>query len=352
MSSAAGAICRGGSPSIRFGRAPLLRSLAVGGVDLLASLVLRCLCLRRLLRCRFRRAPCTRPGLGHTATDQGQRHHEQCPQPSHAFQFTCPDRRRKRSADRGTMLSMPRVTPTQLPAPAARARRGYFECRYGQLHVHHAMPRGGGFEEGTPLLCLHDFPGSGRVFTRLLPLAGEDRSVYAPDLPGFGESDGPNARLTMADYAAALGDFLDNMRLRTLAVLALRGGAVLATELALTRPTQVSRVILVSVPLLTEVERQAARSQTPAAADSASGSGEAVRWVLEAAAQYPLRERLARVAQRLLVLRPHDELYEATGRVREVLPGARLAELPQNATEVLAHAPQRVAEAAREFLRA
>jgi pimeloyl-ACP methyl ester carboxylesterase len=252
------------------------------------------------------------------------------------------------------MLPMPRVTPTQLPQPAARARRGYFECRYGQLHVHHAMPRGGGFEEGTPLLCLHDLPGSGRVFTRLLPVAGETRSVYAPDLPGFGESDGPIARPTMADYAAALGDFLDNMRLRTLAVLGLRGGAVAATELALARPTQVSRVVLVSVPLLTEAERQAARSHTPALppAESAFHSAEAARWVLEAAAQYPLRERLARLAQRLLVLRTHDDLYEATGRVREVLPAARLLELQQSAMEVLAHTPQRVAEATHEFLRA
>jgi pimeloyl-ACP methyl ester carboxylesterase len=252
------------------------------------------------------------------------------------------------------MLPMPRVTPTQLPLPAARARRGYFECRYGQLHVHHAMPRGGGFEEGTPLLCLHDLPGSGRVFSRLLPLAGEDRSVYAPDLPGFGESDGPSARPTMADYAAALGDFLDNMRLRTVAVLGLRGGAVLATELALTRPTQVSRVIMVSVPLLTEAERQGARSQTSALtpAEGAFRSAEAPRWVLEAAAQYPLRERLARLNQRLLVLRPHDDLYEATARVREVLPAARLIELQQSAVEVLAQLPQRVAEATREFLRA
>jgi pimeloyl-ACP methyl ester carboxylesterase len=252
------------------------------------------------------------------------------------------------------MLPMPRVTPTQLPLPAARARRGYFECRYGQLHVHHAMPRGGGFEEGTPLLCLHDLPGSGRVFTRLLPLAGEDRSVYAPDLPGFGESDGPTARPTMADYAAALGDFLDNMRLRTLAVLGLRGGVVPATELALARPAQVSRVILVSVPLLTEAERQAARSQPPALtpAETTFRSAEAARWVLEAATQYPLRERLARLSQRLLVLRTHDDLYEATARVREVLPAARLTELPQGAMEVLAQTPQRIAEAAREFLRA
>jgi pimeloyl-ACP methyl ester carboxylesterase len=249
---------------------------------------------------------------------------------------------------------MPRGTPTQLPVPAARARRGYFECRYGQLHVHHAMPPGGGFEEGTPLLCLHDLPGSGRVFTRLLPLGGEDRTVYAPDLPGFGESDGPIARPAMSEYAAALGDFIDSMRLRNLAVLGLRGGAVPATELALARPTQVSRVILISVPLLTEAERHAARSQAQpaAAAESAFRSADAMRWVLEAVAQYPLRERLARVNQRVLVLRPQDDLWEATARVREVLPATRLAELPQSAMELLAHSPQRIAEAVREFLRA
>jgi pimeloyl-ACP methyl ester carboxylesterase len=237
--------------------------------------------------------------------------------------------------------------------PAARARRGYFECRYGQLHVHHAMPPGGGFEEGTPLLCLHDLPGSGRVFTRLLPLAGEDRSVYAPDLPGFGESDGPSARPSVSEYAAAIGDFMDSMRLRQIAVLGLRGGAVLATELALLRPAQLSRIILISVPLLSEAERQSARSPTQPAAgpESAFRPADATRWMLEAAAQYPLRERLARVSQRLLVLRPRDDLWEATARVREALPATRLIELPQSALEALAQAPQRIAEAAREFLR-
>ena len=216
------------------------------------------------------------------------------------------------------------------------------------------MPPGGGFEEGTPILCLHDLPGSGRVFTRFLALAGEDRSMYAPDLPGFGESDAPAARPAMSEYAAALGDFLDSMRLRNVALLGLRWGAVPATELALTRPTQVTRLILVSVPLLTDTERQAARgqAQTAAAGDSALRSADAARWVLEAATQYPLRERLARVAQRLLVLRPQDDLWEATARVREVLPATRLIELQQGSIDMLASAPQRIAEAVREFLRA
>ncbi len=250
------------------------------------------------------------------------------------------------------MLFMARGTPTQLPAPAARARRGYFECRYGQLHVHHAMPPGGGFEEGTPLLCLHDLPGSGRVFTRLLPLAGEDRSVYAPDLPGFGESDAPAARPPMTEYTGAIGDFLDSMRLRNVAVLGLRWGSVPAAELALLRPMQVSRLILMSVPLLNEAERQSARNQTPPpTSESAFRPTEASRWVLEAAAQYPLRERLARISQRLLLLRPKDDLWEPTARAREVLPAARLIDLPEGGLEALAQAPQRIAEAVREFLR-
>jgi pimeloyl-ACP methyl ester carboxylesterase len=249
---------------------------------------------------------------------------------------------------------MPRGTQTRLPVETQpRVRRGYFEYRYGQLHVHNAMPPGGGFEEGTPLVCLHDLSGSGRVFTRFLALTAQDRSVYAPDLPGFGESDAPTARPAIADYAAALGDFLDSMRLRQVALLGLRTGALLATELAIERPAQVSRVIMVSVPLLTDAERQALRSQpaVPPAADAAYRPPEWQRWMADAAAQYPLRERLARLSQRLLVLRPRDDLWEPTARVRDALPAARLLELEQPAAELFASAPQRVAEAVREFLR-
>jgi pimeloyl-ACP methyl ester carboxylesterase len=227
----------------------------------------------------------------------------------------------------------------------ARVRRGYFECRYGQLHVHNSIPPGGGFEEATPLLCLHDWPGSGRVFARFLVLAGRDRSAYAPDLPGFGESDPPGPVPAIADYAAAIGDFLESMQLRRVDVLGQRAGALIATELAVTRPAQIGRMVMVSAPLLSEAEREAAGTE------EALRAPDWQRSATQAAAQYPLRERLARLTQRLLVLRPRDELWEATGRVREVLPGARLLELELPGPELFASSAARVAEVVREFLR-
>jgi pimeloyl-ACP methyl ester carboxylesterase len=248
---------------------------------------------------------------------------------------------------------MRRETPTPRPPAEARVRRGYFECRYGQLHVHNSIPPGGGFEEATPLLCLHDWAGSGRVFARFLALAGRDRSAYAPDLPGFGESDPPGPGPAIADYAAAIGDFLESMHLQQVDVLGQRAGALIATELAVTRPAQIGRIVMVSVPLWSGAERPAlGQGAAPAAgAEGALRPTDWQRWATQAAAQYPLRERLARLTQRLLVLRPRDELSEATGRVREALPGARLLELELPGAELFASSAARVADVVREFLR-
>ncbi|GAC1457941.1 MAG: hypothetical protein PVS2B3_12460 [Steroidobacteraceae bacterium] len=206
-------------------------------------------------------------------------------------------------------------------AAEPRVRRGYFDCRYGQLHVHNVMPGGGGFEEGTSLLCLHDPGGSARLFARFLALVGKDRSAYAPDLPGCGESDPPPPPAVLASYVAAMGDFLDSMRFRQIDLLGVRGGALLATELAATRPAQIRRVVLASLPLG------------------------------DAAPQYPLRERLAALRQRLLVLRVHDDQWDATARVREVLPAARVIEVRDPGADPFASAPAELADAVLDFVR-
>jgi pimeloyl-ACP methyl ester carboxylesterase len=121
--------------------------------------------------------------------------------------------------------------------PPARLRRSYFDCRYGQLHVHQAIPPGGGFDEATALVCLPGARGLGGFFQPLLGPLGADRSIYAPDLPGCGQSDPPEAGLAPALAAAmAVLDLLDSLRERRVCLLAQAEGAAIAAALLAQRP--------------------------------------------------------------------------------------------------------------------
>src|SRR5262245_18494721 len=146
------------------------------------------------------------------------------------------------------------------PSPAPpRLRRAYFECRHGQLHVHNAIPSGGGFDELTTLICLHASSGTGRAFLELSKLLGTSRSIYSPDTPGCGESDGPPGPLSVSGYALAIGDFLDSMRFRQVDLLGAHSGAAVAAELAITRQAQIRRVVMVGAPALGAAERRSYR---------------------------------------------------------------------------------------------
>lgn len=140
---------------------------------------------------------------------------------------------------------MARPSKSQQQArPAPRLRRAYYDCRYGQLHLHNAIPGGGGFDELTPVICLHGTGETGRVFMPLLAALGEARSAYAPDLPGTGESD-PAPGETVLDAAVhAIADFVDTMRIRTFDLLARGAGAHVALTLLEMRGPAVRRVLI------------------------------------------------------------------------------------------------------------
>jgi pimeloyl-ACP methyl ester carboxylesterase len=132
--------------------------------------------------------------------------------------------------------------------PAARLRRTYFDCRYGQLHVHQAIPPGGGFDEATALLCIPGQLGEGRFFQALLGPLGADRSIYAPDLPGCGQSDAPAGPSGSEQHALALLDLLDSLRQRRVDVLAHAAGTEVAVALAALRPGTLLRRVACSAP--------------------------------------------------------------------------------------------------------
>jgi pimeloyl-ACP methyl ester carboxylesterase len=267
-------------------------------------------------------------------------------------------------------------------APSVNLRRMYVDGRYGQIHVRSAFSSNGGFDELTTLICLHQSPMSSRVFDGFLRLMGSDRSVYAPDTPGFGESDSPNEQPAVADYAAAIGDFIDQLRLRRVDLLGYQTGASIAAEVAIMRREQVRRVVMVGAPVLGDSEREAFRHlhwSVPPREDGghlaeewqrwlrsrgagvtleqlATAFAEKLRngprawWAASATMDYPARDRLPQVTQPVLVLRPKDELWDVTPRARELLREASLVELPEFGSGLFDVAPGVVAQHVRAFL--
>lgn len=269
-----------------------------------------------------------------------------------------------------------------LPQPATvHVRRSYAECRSGQIHLWTAYPSGGGFDERTALVCLHHAGGSGRLFAPMLRDLGLDRSIYAPDLPGHGSSDAPSGKYSVAELAAAIGDFFDSLRLRTVDVFGYQLGAQLAAELAIARPQQIRRVMVWGLPVFSPQDRGTLLA-TAGLGSRDDGTDIAMEWqrtlsqrgpgtpmsalmdefadqlragpnaakALAAAVDYPIAERLPLVKQPTLVLRPRDEFWDMAPRVRTLLPNCSMLDLPDYGQGFLSAAPQRFASLAKEFL--
>ena len=196
-------------------------------------------------------------------------------------------------------------------------RKMYVDCRFGQLHLHTSFPSSGGFDELTPLLCVPPPGLTGRAFRPLLRDLGRDRSVYAPDLPGSGESEAPDHAPTIADQAAAFIDLIDSLRLKQVDVVGYQAGSLAAIELALARPEQVRRLILIGVP----------------GSDS----------------NFQVGERLPLLKLPVMILRARDELWESTGRTEPLLRDARRVELASPTGSVLDGEADEVVRLARDF---
>lgn len=269
-----------------------------------------------------------------------------------------------------------------LPQPAiVHVRRSYSESRFGQIHLWTAYPSGGGFDERTPVICLHHAGGSGRLFAPILRELGHDRSVYAPDLPGHGSSDGAPGKASIADLAGAIGDFVDSLRLRSVDLFGYQLGALIGAELAIARPQLVRRVMLWGVPSYAAQDRAALLQNASAPGTREDGSDVVEEWrrtverrgpgtpiaaVAEdfgdrlragtygsksfaSAVDYPVGERLPLVKQQALVLRLKDEFWDHAARARASLSNGTMLDLPDFGQGFLSAAPQRFTSVAREF---
>ena len=265
----------------------------------------------------------------------------------------------------------------------AGVRRGYVDGRYGQQHYRIAQPPAA--TGRVPLVLFHQSPSSGRVFEGLLAILGKGRLVIAPDTPGFGDSDPPPGPPTIADYAAAMGDFLDAMGLEQVDLFGDHTGAKIAGELAQQRPRQIRRIVFNACPVYSDEEMKVMQSHLAAEKPQERGddghhlkhhwaamrksyapdvplaqydrdftetlrAGELGWYGHNAAFAYSHAENLPKLEQPVLVICPDDGLWPATQRARGHLRNGRMVEKREWKMGAVSFHTHGLADTLRDFL--
>lgn len=277
------------------------------------------------------------------------------------------------------------IEAAQAADSGVRTWRAYGTGSMGQVHLRVAAP-----EKKTkkrPLICFHGSPYSGTEFDPFLPVMAKDRLVIAPDNPGFGGSDLPKSMPELPDYSRALIEaILDSelvSRREKFDVLGSHTGAVIATDLAVTQPNKVAKVVYTAIPAYTEEQRQQRVASfgkpSPLFTDpnyvindvkrnllgdstlpeqrrldyfiSRMQAGTMSWWAPRAALSYPLRDALKKVTQPTLFLVVNDRLAPATREAATMVANAVLVDIEkQTGDPALDLQPELVAEEVRKFL--
>jgi len=110
----------------------------------------------------------------------------------------------------------------------------------------HIFYRAAGDASSPVLLLLHGFPSSSFMFRDLIPRLADQYYVIAPDLPGFGFTEIPEARSYRYSFDAlskTLEAFTDALDLRSYAIYIFDYGAPTGLRLAMRRPERVTAII-------------------------------------------------------------------------------------------------------------
>lgn len=236
---------------------------------------------------------------------------------------------------------------------AATVTRGYATFEAGQLHYRLV----GSLDTKRPLIALHLVPNSSQVFAQFMQQMGSGRTVVAFDLPGFGMSDGIQQD-TIEGYAKAVMQATESLGFGKIDLLGYHTGAAVAAEINRVNPQLVDQLVLVAIPVLTQEERDRFAALPPIPFDEAGefaktewqrslvwrGPGQTLDSVKRtfaekmrpgarergatAVVQYDLAPVLKELNRSVLVLRPKDDLWEATLRAKPLLPKATWLDYP------------------------
>lgn len=111
-----------------------------------------------------------------------------------------------------------------------------------------------GNPEGRPLLLLHGYTDSSRVWTVLAPYL-QDHRILIPDQRGHGASAAPACCYAISDFTEDARQFLDAMGVERADVVGHSMGSMVAQVLAAEHPDRVERIVLIGSTARVAVSR-------------------------------------------------------------------------------------------------
>src|SRR5215213_716595 len=232
---------------------------------------------------------------------------------------------------------------------------------------------------GEPVVLLHQTPRSWDEYRDVLPLLGKRFRVLAVDQLGFGGSDDPPWEPSVERYATVVAAAFDAAGVDRAHVVGHHTGAVVALELAASRPERVASLVLSSCPYADEEFRRERGGRSPVDNDpgpeglragragfypadrpdlldrfveDALRAGPNTLAGHAAVGRYRMETRVRSVtAPTFLVGAPEDPFaYPQLARMARALPNAVVREIPGGMVPLPDHLPAEFAAAVAEFV--
>jgi pimeloyl-ACP methyl ester carboxylesterase len=99
--------------------------------------------------------------------------------------------------------------------------------------------------EGEPLVLLHSFTNSGRIFDPFIDAFASNYRLIIPDLRGHGGSTNPGGEFTMRQSALDIFALLDHLEIDSFKAIGFSAGAVTLLHMATQQPERIEAVALV-----------------------------------------------------------------------------------------------------------
>jgi pimeloyl-ACP methyl ester carboxylesterase len=169
---------------------------------------------------------------------------------------------------------------------------------------------------GPPLLFIHGLGGCWQNWLLNIPAFMGSHRVVALDLPGFGESQMPAEEITIRGFAKVVDALCDSLGVESPVVIGNSMGGFVGAELALSYPTRVQKLVLVSAAGLSIEYRRREPLVTFARLWGAGAT-----WLGARGRAVVTRPRMRRLGMQLLVRYPEKlspaltyELVRGTGK--------------------------------------